>query len=206
LILPVLQKPRDTEQETFCGRTFCAKQLKFDSLSQYKERNFVELVAKSNSKGLERGFVQAMSNRSPLELLGLFLRSDAGSRLDERIDYGWRKPTERSAAAAWMRNRGIDLPQINLALQMYLYDLPILVGSRKMPGGAFMEKQMQDDSIKCRILRVPVPVPVSDMHVQFDIALENLISVDSYGCMNEIRAGFAIPESELDDLNDGTSD
>lgn len=49
----VLQKPRDSEQETFGGRTPCAKQLKFDSLSQYKERNLVELVADSNSKGLE---------------------------------------------------------------------------------------------------------------------------------------------------------
>lgn len=49
----VLQKPRHAKQETFSGRPFCAKQLKFDSLSQYKERNLVELVAESNSKSLE---------------------------------------------------------------------------------------------------------------------------------------------------------
>lgn len=147
-----------------------------------------------------------MSNRSPLELLGFSLGSDASSRLDERIYSMLREPAERSAAAAGMRNRGIDLQQINFVLQMYLDDLPVLSGPRKMPGRAFMEKQMQDDSIKCRILRVPVSIPVRDVHVQFDIALENLFAVHPDGGMNEIRAGFAIPESELDDFNDGTSD
>src|ERR1700747_325715 len=50
---PVLQKPRDSKQENFGCRTFCGEQLKLNSLSQYKERNLVKLVAESNSEGLE---------------------------------------------------------------------------------------------------------------------------------------------------------
>lgn len=202
----IFQKTRNSEQETFGSRTFCAKQLKFGSLSKHQEWNLIELVAEGNSKGLEQGFVHAMSNRSPLELLSLSLRSDTSSRLDEGIDCVSREPSERSATAARMRNRGIDLQLISCALQMNLYDFPILCSPREMPGGAFMEEQVEDDSIKCRILRVSVAVPLCDMHVQFDIALENLFPVHSDGRVNEIRAGFAIPKSELDDLNERTSD
>lgn len=147
-----------------------------------------------------------MSNYSPLELLGFSPGSDTSSRLDQRIDRMLREPTQRSAAAARVRDRGIDLQQINFVLQVYLDDLPVVSGPRKMRGGTFMEKQMQDDSIKCRILRVPVSIPVRDMHVQFDIALEDLFSIHADGGVNEIRARFAIPESELDNFNDGTSD
>jgi len=63
---------------------------------------------------------------------------------------------------------------------------------------------MQHDPVKCRILRVTVTIPVCDVHVQFDISLEQLFSIHSERGMNEIGAGLAIPESELDDLYKGT--
>src|ERR1700722_2967762 len=49
-----------------------------------------------------------------------------------------------------------------------------------------------------------VTVPVSDMDVQFDISLQQLFSVHTERGMNEIGAGLAIPESELDDLDEAT--
>ena len=63
---------------------------------------------------------------------------------------------------------------------------------------------MQHDPVKCRILRVTVTIPVCDVHVQFDISLEQLFSIYSERGMNEIGAGLAIPESELDDLYERT--
>ena len=87
---------------------------------------------------------------------------------------------------------------------MNLYDFPVQCRPCKMVGAAFMKEQMKHDPIKCRVLRVTVAVPICDVHIQFDISLQQLFSVDSERCMNEIGAGLAIPESELDNLNQGT--
>ncbi len=62
---------------------------------------------------------------------------------------------------------------------------------------------MKHDPIKCRVLRVTVAIPVSDVHIQFDIALEQLFSFYTERRMNEIGTGLAIPESELDNLDQG---
>ena len=101
---PVLQKAGEAEQEAFGGRLMVTKQLEFCSLGQDQERNFVQLVAKSDGERLEKGFVHAMDGCRPVELICLSLHSDASDRLEKGIDRpGW-KPSERSATAARMRD------------------------------------------------------------------------------------------------------
>ena len=63
---------------------------------------------------------------------------------------------------------------------------------------------MQDDLIKCRVLRVPVVLPIRDVHVPLYIAFDCLFPIHADRSMNEIGAGLTVPESELDDLNEGT--
>ena len=86
---------------------------------------------------------------------------------------------------------------------MNLDDFPVLSCTRKMVGGAFVKEDMQHDVIKCRVLRVSVPFPVRDVHIQLYVALECLFSIDANSRMNEIGTGLAVPESELDNLNQG---
>ena len=93
--------------------------------------------------------------------------------------------------------------ELNFALQVNLNDFPIQDRPRKMRCATLMEEQMKHDPIKGWILRVTVPVPVRDMHVQFDIALEHLFPVHSERRVDEIWTGLAIPESELDNLDEG---
>ena len=200
----VLQKACDAEEETFRGRPLVTKQLEFSSLSQHQKRDLVQLVAERDGERLEEGFVHAMSDRCPMELIRLPLHADASSRLDQRIDRPRRQLSERSATTPRMSNwRGLDLQQVNFALQMNLDDLPILGRPRKMAGAAFVKEQMKDHPIKGRVLRMAVPVPVCDVHVQFDISLQHLFPVHPERGMNEIGAGLPIPESELNDLDEG---
>src|SRR6478672_11566981 len=86
---------------------------------------------------------------------------------------------------------------------MNLNDLPISRGTRKVNGGALVEKYMQYDLIKSRVLRVSMVFPIRDVHIPLDIPFECFLSVDADSRMNEIGAGFAVPESELDDFNKG---
>ena len=200
---PVLQKACDAEQETFGGRPLVTQQLELRALGQHQERNLVQLVAKSDGERLEESFVHAVSDRCPMELICLPLHADARRRLDQRIDRPACDPVEWSAAAPRMRNRRMEMQQVNFALQVNLYDLPILGRPRKMAGTAFMEEQMKHDPVKGRVLRMAVTVPVCNVHIHFDISLQDSFPVHPERGMNEIGAGLAIPESELDDLDEG---
>jgi hypothetical protein len=46
--------------------------------------------------------------------------------------------------------------------------------------------------------------PVGDVHVPLDIAFKGLLPIHPDSGMNEIGAWLAVPESELDNLNDRT--
>jgi hypothetical protein len=87
---------------------------------------------------------------------------------------------------------------------MNLDDFPVLGCAREVVGSAFVEKYMQCDLIKGRVLRVPVVLPVRDVHIPLDIAFDCLFAIYADARVNEIGAGLAVPESELDDLNEGT--
>ncbi len=201
----ILQKACHAEEKTFRGRPLVAKQLEFSSLSQHQKRDLVQLVAKRDGKRLEEGFVHAMSNRCPLELIRLPLHADASRRFDQRIDRPRRQLSERSATTARTGNRrGLNLQQVNFALQMNLDDLPILGRPSEMAGAAFVEEQMKDHTIKGRILRMAVPVPICDVHVQFNIALQHLLPIYPERGMNEIGTWLPIPEAELNDLDQRT--
>ena len=85
---------------------------------------------------------------------------------------------------------------------MNLDDFPVLGCARKVVGGAFVEEYMQCDLIKCRVPRVPVVFPVRDVHIPLYIAFDCLFAIYADSRVNEIGAGLAVPESELDDLNE----
>ena len=87
---------------------------------------------------------------------------------------------------------------------MNLDDLPIQSRPREMTGGAFVKEQMKDHSIKGRVLRMTVTVPVCDVHVQFNIAFQDLFPIYPEGSMNKIGTRFPIPKSKLNDLDQGT--
>ena len=200
---PVLQKACDAEEETFGGSPLVAQQLELRSLGQHQKRNLVQLVPKSDGKRLEEGFIHAVSDRCPTKLIRLPPHSDARRRLDQRIDRPACDLSEGSAAAPRMRNRRMKMLQVNFALQVNLYDLPILCRPRKMAGAAFTEEQMKHDPIKGRVLRMAVTVPVCDVHIHFNISLEDLFPVHPERGMNEIGSGLAVPKSELDNLDEG---
>jgi hypothetical protein len=96
------------------------------------------------------------------------------------------------------------MQQVNFALQVYLYNLPVLCRPREMAGTAFMEEQVKHDPIKGGVLRMTVTVPVCNMHIQFYISLQQLVSVDAERCVDKVGPRLAVPESELDNLDDGT--
>src|ERR1700683_3411866 len=168
----VLENPCKAEQEALRGGPVAAKQLKFGSLGEHQKRNLVQLVAQRDSEGLEERFVHAVSNRRPLQLVRFFLHPDAGGRFDQRIDRRTCQAPKRRAATARMRNRGMVLQKIDFALQVNLNDLLVQCRPGKMAGRAFAEEQMEDNAIKGGVLRVTVTVPVCDVHIQFDVALE----------------------------------
>ena len=58
------------------------KQLKFRSLGKYQKRNLVEFITESDRERLEEGFVHAMYERRPMQLIRFPLHSDAGGCLD----------------------------------------------------------------------------------------------------------------------------
>ena len=201
----VLQETCDAEEETFRSRSLFTKQLEFSSLSQHQKRDLVQLVPEGDGERLEEGFVHAVNDCCPMELIRLPLHPDARSRFDQRIDRPRRQPSERSATTPRMSNwRGLDLQKVNFALQMNLDDFPIQSGPREMAGAAFVKEQMKDHSIKGRILRMTVPVPVCNVHVQFNIAFQDLFPIHPEGGMNEIGARLPIPKSKLNDLDEGT--
>src|SRR5271157_2986938 len=104
-----------------------------------------------------------------------------------------------------MRDWGNGVEQINFALQMNLYDFPVLSCARKVVGGAFVEEYMQYDLVKCRVLRVPMVLPIRNVHIPLYIAFDCLFPIHADSRVNEIGAGLAVPESELDNLNKGSS-
>jgi hypothetical protein len=71
---------------------------------------------------------------------------------------------------------------------MNLDDLPIQSRPREMAGAAFVKEQVKDHSIKGRVLRMTVPVPVCDVDVQFNIAFQDLFPIHPERGMNEIGA------------------
>ena len=113
----VLQKACEAEEETFRGRPLVTKQLEFSSLGKHQKRDLVQLVPEGDGERLEEGFVHAMNDRCPMELIRLPLHPDARSRFDQRIDCPRRQLSERSATTARMSNwRGLDLQEVNFAL------------------------------------------------------------------------------------------
>jgi hypothetical protein len=180
------------------------EQLKFGALSQQQERNLVKLVSKSDCEGLEKCLIDSVRERSSIELISLPLHSDFSGRLDEIIDRPSTQLPQRSATLSRMSDWGIGIEQINFALQMNLDDFPVLGCARKVVGGALVEEYMQCDLIKCGVLRVPVVFPVRDVHIPLYIAFDCLFAIYADSRVYEIGAGLAVPESELDDLNEGT--
>ena len=87
---------------------------------------------------------------------------------------------------------------------MNLDDLPVQSRPREMTGAAFVKEQMKDHSIKGRVLRMTVTVPVCDVHVQLNIAFQDLFPIHPEGSMNKIGTRFPIPKSKLNDLDQGT--
>lgn len=138
-----------------------------------------------------------------MELIGFSLHPDLSGRLDEIIDLLIAELTQGSATLSPMGDRGIGTQQIHFTLQMNLDDLPVLSRTRKMVGDALVKEDMQYDVIKGRVLRVPVPFPVRDVHIPLYVAFEGLFPIDANRRMNEIGTGLAVPESELDNLNQG---
>ena len=104
-----------------------------------------------------------------------------------------------------MRDWGNGIEQVDFALQMNLDDFPVLGCAGKVVGGAFVEEYMQYYLIKCRVLRVPVVLPIRNVHIPLYIAAEHLFPIYADSRVNEIGAGLAVPESELDNLNKGSS-
>ena len=113
----VLQKACEAEEEAFRGRPLVTKQLEFSSLGQHQKRDLVQLVSERDSERLEKGFVHAMNDRCPMELIRLSLHPDTSSRFDQRIDRPRRQLSEWSATTPRMSNwRGLDLQEVSFAL------------------------------------------------------------------------------------------
>ena len=200
----VLQKPGHAEQKTFCGGSVIMKDVQFQSLRQDQERDLVQLVAERDSKGLEEGFIHAVRDGGPSKLIGLSSHSNPGGRFDQRIDrLAWEQSQWR-ATAAWMGNRRMDVQEVDFALQVNLNDFLIQAGPGKISGSPLPEKQMKDDTIKVWVLRVAVPIPIGDVDIQFDVSLEQFVSINPQRGVNEIGTGFAIPEAKLDNLDQRT--
>src|SRR6478609_5689175 len=53
---------------------------------------------------------------------------------------------------------------------------------------------------------MPVAIPIRDVHIQFDIAFQDLLTVQAEGSMHEIGTRLAIPEAELNDLDERTGE
>ncbi len=118
--ISVFQEACGAEQETLGGRPMITKQLELQSLRQHQKRNLVPLVAESDCEGLKERFVHAVGDGRPTELIRLPLHPDTGSRLDQRIDCPAWQPPERSATATRMGNRGMEMREVNFALQVNL--------------------------------------------------------------------------------------
>jgi hypothetical protein len=180
------------------------EELKFGALGQQQERDLIKLVSKSDCEGLEKRLVDSVRDRSSIELISLPLHPDFSGRLDQIIDGSITELPQRSATPSRMRDRGNGIEQVDFALQMNLYDFPVLGCARKVVGSAFVEEDMQYDLIKCRVLRVPVVLPIRNVHIPLYIASEYLFPIYADSRVNEIGAGLAVPESELDNLNKGS--
>ena len=179
--------------------------MKFGPLGQQQERDLIKLVSKRDGESLEKRLVDSVCDRSSIVLISLPLHPDFSRRLDQIIDGPITQLPQRSATLSRVRDRGNGTEQINFTLQMNLYDFPVLGCARKVVGGAFVEEYMQYDLIKCRVLRVPVVLPIRNVHIPLYIACEYLFPIYADSRVNEIGAGLAVPESELDNLNKGSS-
>ena len=71
-----------------------------------------------------------------------------------------------------------------------------------------LRKDMQHSLVKGRIYSMPVRVPVSVDHIEFDSTADCFTAVDANSSTVKVGTGFPVPGSELDDLNfvagDGT--
>ena len=102
--------------------------------------------------------------------------------------------SERFVNHARMRDWEMGIQQVHFALQMNLYDFPVLSCTREVVDGAFVDEYIQDDMIKCRL---------GDVHIPLYIAFESLFPIDADSRMNEIGAWLVVPEFEPDDLDEG---
>jgi len=76
--------------------------------------------------------------------------------------------------------RGKQFCQLDLTSQMDLRNLTIGGCPRKMACAPFVEEQMKDRAVKSRVLPMAMPLPIRNVHVEFDVAFEDLPAVDSY--------------------------
>src|SRR5439155_21000534 len=66
---------------------------------------------------------------------------------------------------------------------------------------AFLDKNVQHCLFKCWIGRVTVCFPTAIAHIEFDAASNWIAAIYPNCCIAKIRSGFAVPRSELDDVD-----
>jgi hypothetical protein len=64
-----------------------------------------------------------------------------------------------------------------------------------------LDEYVKDRRFKCRIDRVTMRFPAAIQQVDLDASVNGLARIDANGSVAKIRAGFTVPNSELDDIN-----
>jgi len=101
--------------------------------------------------------------------------------LDEIVSCpGWQPFKGCTTATRVGNRRGKQFCQLDLTSKMDLGNLTIGGCPCEMACALFVKEQMKDCAVKSRILRMAMPLPIRDVHVEFDVAFEDLPAVDSY--------------------------
>ena len=172
-----LQKTGDAkEQGLTCSLLEFEKSLQGQPLSEDDKRPLIAPITHGLREGLVNGLLPPVGGDELVQSARLFLKPKLSRRLQHRCDVGRAHFTQWRGAASEVsgslpRRRGIA--QDHLTTQQNLRHLPMLgIPSVEPCLSRCSEENVEHDTIEFDITAMAVPLPVTDIGIQFDISPE----------------------------------
>ena len=179
------------------------KQCEWQALREQSEWQPVLFVAERVGDRLVNGFVAIVCSDESPQTFGFTPEAELRGGIEDAYDFGRFEVCQWRDAAARMRQRNEARRKLRkrVEIELDLGHIAIGTGAREEFRAAAFEKEVQNRFIERRISGVPVQFPIPVGEIELDSAAHNRAIRHAQRDVVKIRTGFAIPNTELNDLN-----
>ena len=168
-----------------------------------REGEFVLFVTKRGRNFLKKRFVRAVIVDLRAESRGFFLQPKLGGGIEHAVHAILRQISKRRLTTSRPRERNIRAEGFrqDCRIDSNLRNVPVRFRAREKIAIAFVDENVKDCFVECGIRGMAMQLPIAVDQIDFDATATRFVAVDLNHRIGKIGTGFAIPSSELDDVD-----